>query len=409
MASASNQQFDVGGVLLDRPFKIRRLGHFGLNVDDMEAGLRFYRDLLGFRVSDTVDFGKRIKDREKAASLGDPNGYFMRYGTDHHAFVLFNRRVREAMGRDDAKPGLTINQITWQVGSLKEVNDAIHWFENEHVRLQKSGRDMPGSNWHTYLYDPDDHVNELYYGMEQVGWDGYSKPHAMYDRAFHDTPELPQMSELDEVEEALKRGVDLDSGRREVEHLPPVYDVDGIRLPRPFKIVRIGPLGLFVKDVSAAANFYCGRLGFVLSEEAAWHGHRCVFLRAGSEHHSLGLYPIELRSALGLRPDSSLAYAGFQLANYRQLRDAARFLESQGVPAMTSMPAELCPGMDYAAHVLDPDGHCIQLYYYMEQVGGDAPRAHGRRPVVGEVASWPETVPAAPDTYQGETFMGPWG
>ena len=42
--------YDVGGVLLPRPFKIRRLGHFGVNVTDMEAGLRFYRDLLGVPV-----------------------------------------------------------------------------------------------------------------------------------------------------------------------------------------------------------------------------------------------------------------------------------------------------------------------------------------------------------------------
>ncbi len=36
-------KFDVGGILLDRHFQIRRLGHFGINVTDMEAGLRFYR------------------------------------------------------------------------------------------------------------------------------------------------------------------------------------------------------------------------------------------------------------------------------------------------------------------------------------------------------------------------------
>jgi len=29
----------VGGVLLDRPFRIRRLGHFGLNVDRIEEGI----------------------------------------------------------------------------------------------------------------------------------------------------------------------------------------------------------------------------------------------------------------------------------------------------------------------------------------------------------------------------------
>ena len=47
-ASSVDTKFDVGGVLLDRPFKVRRLGHFGFNVDDIEAHRHFYGDLLGF-------------------------------------------------------------------------------------------------------------------------------------------------------------------------------------------------------------------------------------------------------------------------------------------------------------------------------------------------------------------------
>ena len=35
--SGAQGKFDVGGVLLNQPFKIRRLGHFGFNLSDMEA------------------------------------------------------------------------------------------------------------------------------------------------------------------------------------------------------------------------------------------------------------------------------------------------------------------------------------------------------------------------------------
>jgi len=55
------------------------------------------------------------------------------------------------------------------------------------------GARYAGSNWHTYLYDPDGHSNELYYGIEQIGWNGHSKPRAMYDRGFDKPPELPQI------------------------------------------------------------------------------------------------------------------------------------------------------------------------------------------------------------------------
>ena len=53
--SAVGSKFDVGGVLLDQPFKIRRLGHVGINMDSQEDGLRFYRELLGFRIADERD------------------------------------------------------------------------------------------------------------------------------------------------------------------------------------------------------------------------------------------------------------------------------------------------------------------------------------------------------------------
>ncbi len=108
-------KFNVGGVMLDRPFKIRRLGHFGFNLKNMEDGMRFYVDLLGLRVSDIMDHASRAKGSE-VAGMGNTKSYFTRYGADHHAMVLFiSGRAMHWGG--PAKPGMTINQITWQVGS----------------------------------------------------------------------------------------------------------------------------------------------------------------------------------------------------------------------------------------------------------------------------------------------------
>src|SRR3954447_10904397 len=117
MATLTQTQFDVGGVRLDRPFKIRRLGHFGFNMKDTEKGVEFYSGLLGFKVSDVSDWANRVPD---ATGLGPTKGYFTRFNGDHHAFVMFPKGVWDASGRTPA-PDITINQITWQVGSLAEV------------------------------------------------------------------------------------------------------------------------------------------------------------------------------------------------------------------------------------------------------------------------------------------------
>jgi len=404
----AKENFNVGGVILNQPFKIRRLGHFGFNLSNMEDGVRFYVDLLGFRISDSMDYARRAKDPAQVAGLGDPNGYFTRYGNDHHAMVLFPKRVRDALGRHE-QPGITVNQITWQVGSLKEVGDAIKWFNERGIKQQRSGRDMPGSNWHTYLYDPDGQSNELYYGIEQIGWNGHSKPRAMYDRGFDKPPELPQVSEFEEVQRARANGVDIFSGYRHVDTLPATYDVDGVLLARPFKIVRLGPVYLFSEDMEAAAGFYRDTLGFTLTEEVVWRGERCLFLRCNTEHHSVALLPLKLRDALGLSPHSKCAAFGIQLANYRQLKDAVKFFRNNGVEVTESIPAGLHPGIEFSATVRDPDGHTLQLYYAMEQIGWDGkPRPKQMRRTYS-LNNWPEALEGDADAYLGEPFMGPWG
>src|SRR5436309_13954337 len=109
----ATKKYDVGGVLLDQPFKIRRLGHFGINAVNLDECTHFYTDLLGFKISDA----------------GANGGYFLRFGTDHHAFALFSKKIMEERQAQQAASGqlvrrykddVTINQITWQTQSLSE-------------------------------------------------------------------------------------------------------------------------------------------------------------------------------------------------------------------------------------------------------------------------------------------------
>src|SRR5262249_31766235 len=158
-------------------------------------------------------------------------------------------------------------------------------------------------------------------------------------------PELPQMSEHAEVEAALERGIDIFSGHRSHGPAAGSHDVEGVLLPRPFKITKIGPVSLFVSDVERAEAFYTDSLGLVKSEEATYRGARCVFLRCGTEHHSVGLFPRELRSSLGLSAHTSCMSLGVEVGSYAQLRDALAFLKSHGVTVVDSIPPELYPGI----------------------------------------------------------------
>jgi len=400
----ADAKYDVGGVVYDRPFKIRRMNHFGISVDDTGEAVKFYRDVLGFVVSDTLDTAKHDPG-PWLDGVPDTNIYFTRHNSDHHTFVIMPRPWADHAEKPP-REDITINQITWQAGSLREVVEARKWLDSLGQKIDRYGRD-PGSNWHTYFPDPTGHCNELEYGIEQVGWDGLSKPEAMWPWA-QGHPDLPYKAEVTEIADAVADGVDITSGYRWADDLPKSYDVGGILLARPFKPVRIGPASLFVEDFPAAEEFYTRRLGLTISEEVEVLGHRVIFLRANTEHHSLTLLPLALRSKLGVREDSTLLSFGVQVGSYAQLRAAKVFLEEKGF-SFLDLPQELYTGIDYALHVVAPDGNVIQLYYYMEQVGWDGRTrpADQRRRV--EPGVWPEAIESQSDTYGGETFWGPLG
>lgn len=410
--ASGKAKYPVDGVLMDRPFKVRRLGHFGYNSYKMEEALSFYRDLLGYRITDDLDFSKTIP--KPGLFDGVPSvGYFTTHGTDHHSFVLFPRAALDRMqtgsaGGHTTNGEVTTNQITWQVGSLSEVSNGIEWFRSLGIDPGRVGRDVPGSNWHSYPSDPEGHTNEIYYGIEQIGWNLRSKPRENRQRGFRVKPDLPQISEYQELEAFKAEGVDLDSGYTHVEKGPFTYDVGGVLLARPFKTIKIGPVRLFIADMEKALEFYTHAFGLRITEEVVYNGHRCVFLRCNTEHHSLALYPIALREELGLSPHTTCMSFGNQVGGYGQLRNAIEYLKSNGV-TIKYLPPELFPGIDYSAFAVDPDNHLVQLYYYMEQVGWDGRvRSNSERPKVDN-ANWPDAVTAMSDTYDGETLLGPLG
>lgn len=398
---------DVGGVMLDRPFRIQRLGHFGFNVDDTNACMHFYSGLLGLRVTDTIDLAGRFPDQSVLAGITQTKAYFLNHGTDHHSFAIFPKPVLELRGGRNKRPDMYVNQLSWQVGSLQQVRDALDWLQGLGNPIHRIGRDMPGSNWHSYPFDSEGHINELYYGMEQIGWNLRSKPPALYDRGFHSRPELPQVSEYEEIRLGETNGIDMTGGHRIHEQWPLKYNVGGVLLGRPFKIDKIGPARLWVKDMDREVACYTRLFGLRVTEEVTYKGGRAVFLRANTEHHSLALYEESIRDALGIPAWSSCLSIGLRVGGYRQLKDAVAFMRDHGVE-IRHLPQELTPGMDYTAFAIDPQGHAAQLYCYMENIGWDCrPRPADMRRTV--VTPWPEVLEAMSDEGDGEVFLGPLG
>ncbi len=391
--------YNVGGIEMPRPFKVRRLGHFGFFHAENEKAVRFYGENFGLRLSDT------------ASMPGTPPiAFFTTYGADHHAVVHIDAKAALATEPEAYARGVTFNQISFQVGTLQEVIDAYHYCMANKIRVMGVGRDFPGSNWALYFFGPSGHTVELFYGMEQIGWQREAKPTELYIRGPifanpHDVPAVPQPAEIQEWL-SIEASKALAKGTRLISELPYDYVVGGIRAQWPFAINKVGPLSFFVDDVAASEEFYVTHVGLVRTEEVIYQGHRCVFLRSGAEHHTIALLPLALRETLGFDPRTQFMSMGLELGSYEQLKDARKFLLKRGLQLIDDVPQALRPGIDYAFYVRDPSGHAVMLYYYMEQLGWDGrPRsAADRRQVSSE---WPETLPALSDTYMDQLLQGP--
>ncbi len=135
--------------------------------------------------------------------------------------------------------------------------------------------------------------------------------------------------------------------------------------------VNIGHVHLKVADLERALAFYCGVLGFELTQR---YGSAAAFVSAGGYHHHIGLNTWESRG--GSPPPAGttgLYHVAIRYPDRRSLADALRRLETAGVP----LDGASDHGVSEALYLRDPDGNGVELYWDRPQV--DWPRtADGR-------------------------------
>ncbi|MBL9215642.1 MAG: VOC family protein [Opitutaceae bacterium] len=119
--------------------------------------------------------------------------------------------------------------------------------------------------------------------------------------------------------------------------------------------VRIGHVHLKVADLSRALDFYCGVLGFTVTQR---YGTQAAFLAAGGYHHHLGLNTWE---SLGGTPPPRGATGLFHTAilypTRSALADALRRLMRAGIP----LDGASDHGVSEALYLRDPDQNGVEL------------------------------------------------
>jgi catechol 2,3-dioxygenase len=135
--------------------------------------------------------------------------------------------------------------------------------------------------------------------------------------------------------------------------------------------VVIGHVHLKVADLERALAFYCGVLGFEMTQR---HGPGAAFVSAGGYHHHIGLNTWESRGGSPPPPGTTgLYHVAIRYPSRATLADALQRLVRAQVP----IDGASDHGVSEALYLRDPDENGLELYW-------DRPRE-----------AWPRTADGA--------------
>jgi catechol 2,3-dioxygenase len=135
----------------------------------------------------------------------------------------------------------------------------------------------------------------------------------------------------------------------------------------PFSLNKIGHVVLMVADLKRSVAFYTGVLGFKVSDiygDDMMPG-GMVFMRCNADHHGVALIggadqPSERRE---------LHHMAFEVSSLDEVFRARKHLREAGATIL--FDGRRRAGVQIAVEFLDPDGHNLEIYWNIDQVGTD--------------------------------------
>jgi len=140
------------------PFQLGKIGHVALYVSDIDRSLWFYRDVLGFQVSDVYE-----------DDMMPGGAVFLRCNPDHHGIALF--KATEAN-----RAGGGLHHMAFEVPTLDDVVKARAHLRQHNVPVDFEGRRRAGVQIAVEFRDPDNHRLEIYWGIDQIPADAQARP-----------------------------------------------------------------------------------------------------------------------------------------------------------------------------------------------------------------------------------------
>ena len=163
--AASNERTPETGTVTPSPVRIRKLGHVVIQVRDLERSMRFYTEVLNFRVSDRSPEGAVF-----LTSIGD-----------HHTIGLFPSAGEAA--DSPSKGAVRLHHFAMEVESLEALFEAREFLRSRGVPIVFEGRHRMGGHTSIEFLDPDGFQLELYWDMDRLAPGDRARPMGSAPRA----------------------------------------------------------------------------------------------------------------------------------------------------------------------------------------------------------------------------------
>ena len=149
----------------------------------------------------------------------------------------------------------------------------------------------------------------------------------------------------------------------------PVDELKRLNRPRglPFRVNKIGHVVLNVGDLARSTRFYTEVLGFEISDvypESMMPG-GMVFMRCNADHHGVAL----VGTLAGASRSVELNHMAFEVSSLDEVLRAREHLRRHGVAI--DFEGRRRAGCQLAIEFRDPDGHRLEIYWGLDQIGSD--------------------------------------
>jgi catechol 2,3-dioxygenase-like lactoylglutathione lyase family enzyme len=168
----------------------------------------------------------------------------------------------------------------------------------------------------------------------------------------------------------------------------------------PFRIGKLGHVVLNVSDLERSVAFYTQVLGFSVSDvyPAEMVPGGMVFMRCNADHHGVALV-----GGAKARPErADMHHLAFEVGTLDEVLRARDHLRKHG--ATVDFEGRRRAGCQIAVEFRDPDGHRLEIYWGVDQVGSDG---HVRPPQEWKGAQSIEAAIADPVRGQDTSVLDP--